>query len=108
MGITFKSAPEYASIEAFVQHIIDDDRVEFSHEDLSALNYRTRLSVRVLRDTLESYGLILTIREPERHIRGFTTSSNDRFFGPGSDKMHGGAAYDSVQGGGLLKTTFGE
>lgn len=108
MGITFKSAPEYASIEAFVQHIIDDDRIDFSHKDLSALNYRTRLSVRVLRGMLESYGLSMLIREPERHIRGFTTSSNDRWFGPGSCKTHGGAAYDSVQGGGLLKTVFGE
>ena len=40
----------------------------------------------------------MSVREPLRRVRGFRTSSNDRWFGPGSDKMHGGSGGASIQG----------
>jgi hypothetical protein len=93
---TFRSAPEFATVEAFVQFLLDEDRAEFTHEELTALNYRTRTPVAAVRTELEGYGLVLARRDVERRTRGFTTSSNDRWFGPGSMATHGGAAYDRI------------
>lgn len=101
MAISFRSAPEYKSIEAFVSHVVDDDRYEFSHEDLEALNYRLRRPVAALREELEGWGLSRAVRPVARHVRGFQTSSHDRWYGPGSCPTHGGAALnDNTQFGG--------
>ncbi len=97
MGITFKSAPEYRSVEAFVEHCLDDDRTDFTHEDLQALNYRLRAPVAQVRESLERWGMRLRERRPVRRVRGFTTSSHDRWFGPGSEATHGGAALNSFE-----------
>lgn len=90
MGITFRSAPEFKSIEVFAEFLLADDRTEFTHEELLALNYRTRTIVAAIRSELESIGFTLAHRPSERRVRGFTTSSNDRWFGPGSCPTHGG------------------
>ncbi len=97
MGITFRSAPEFRSVEAFVEHCLDDDRCEFTHEELAALNYRLRTPVAAVRGALEAYGLRLAVRAVPRPVRGFTTSSNDRWFGPGSDKTHGGSGFSNLE-----------
>lgn len=62
MASTFKSFPEFKSVEAFVEFCIDDERTEFTHEDLMALNYRTHVPVCTLRVQLEAYGLTLKAR----------------------------------------------
>ena len=64
-----------------------------THEDLQALAYRTGLQTKSIRAELDSYGLKLGVREIEKKVRGFTTSSNDRWFGPGSSPTHGGQGY---------------
>jgi hypothetical protein len=97
-NITFKSAPEFASIEAFVQFCMDDDKETFSHEDLTALNFRLRTPVASIRQALESFGLALETRLALKRTRGFTTSSNDRWFGPGSSRTHGGSGFTSQAG----------
>jgi len=97
MAITFRSAPEFASVEAFVQLCCDDDRATFTHEDLVALNYRLRTPVSAIRDSLEAYGLTLEGRAVGRRVRGFTTSSNDRWFGPGSCPTHGGSGFSNFE-----------
>jgi hypothetical protein len=97
MGLTFRSAPEFGSVEAFVQLCADDDRETFTHEDLTALNYRLRTPVSQVRSALESFGLRLEVRAPARRTRGFTTSSNDRWFGPGADKTHGGSGFSNFE-----------
>jgi hypothetical protein len=91
-------APEYESVEALAQFLCDDDRTVFSHEDLSALNYRMRRTVQELRRELESYGLTLAVREPARRVRGVTSNSHDRWFGPGSCKSHGGSGHEQISG----------
>src|SRR5271157_4772815 len=90
-GITYKSAPEYRSIEDFVQYLMDDERTEFSHEDLAALNYRLRKPVGEIKKALESYGFNLSVRPVEKKPRGFSSPDNDRWFGPGSEPTHGGS-----------------
>lgn len=90
--------PEYSSVDAFAEYLIDDDRDVFTHVDLKALALSTKLSYAQIRTGLEAYGLSLAQRQPSKVVRGFTTSSNDRWFGPGSLKTHGGAGIDTSTG----------
>lgn len=89
--------PEYASVEAFVQHCMDDDRTTFRPGDAQKVALRTRATVRAVLDELASFGLQVEV-ESNRRVRGFTTSSNDRYFGPGSEPMHGGSGWVQVNG----------
>lgn len=90
--------PEYSSVEDFVQFMLDDDRTEYSHEDLAALNFRTRMPIAALRKELEGYGFTLAHRAAEKQVRGFTSNSHDRWHGKGSLPTHGGAGIDASTG----------
>ena len=90
--------PEYESIESFVEDCLDDDLDTFDHADLAELAYRLRRSRSVIRKDLESWGLTLRVRPVDRQVRGFTTSSNDRYFGPGAAPMHGGSGWEQING----------
>lgn len=95
---TRASAPEYESIEAFVEECLDDERDTFTHVDLGELAYALQMSRCKVRAELESFGLRLEERAKERRTRGFTTSSHDRWFGPGSCKTHGGSGWEQING----------
>ena len=88
--------PEYSSIESFAQYLIDEDKSTFTHEDLTYLNFFLNITTKQIKKELESYGFKLAERKVVKYIRGFTSSSNDRWFGPGSSPTHGGAAYDKM------------
>ena len=87
--------PEYASIEDFVEYLLDDDRTEYDHRDLQHLSYSLRLSVRKVRALLDDWGLTLKSRPREREVRGFSSWDNNRWQGnPGS----GGSGYEQIAG----------
>ena len=77
--VTERSAPEYASIDAFVEFCLDDDRDTFSADDLAWLAYRLERSRGVIRADLESWGLTLAARAPERRVRGVGSNDHDRW-----------------------------
>jgi len=89
--------PEYDSVEAFVEHCCEDNRTTFRPGDAQKVARRTKASVRSVLDALTSYGLSVAV-ESNARIRGFTTSSNDRYFGPGSEPMHGGSGWVQING----------
>lgn len=93
-GITYKSAPEYKSIEDFVQYMIDDERDTYTAEDLQALSYRLKRSTQKIVKELNGWGLKLEGREPEARPRGFQSPDHDRWYGPGSMPTHGGSGFD--------------
>ena len=93
-----KVSSEHKSVIAFVQFCIDDERDTFDHNDLLCLSYALKTSPSKVRVELEGFGLSLQIRAPIRHVRGFTTSSNDRWYGPGSLPTYGGAGIDTSTG----------
>ena len=82
--------PEFASLVAFVAFLRDEERDSFSVEDLGCLNFRTHRPLVELRSALQGMGFALVKRGIPRKVRGFTSSSNDRWFGPGSEPTHGG------------------
>ncbi len=91
-----RTAPEFASVSAFVQHLLDEDRTEFTHEELQALNFRLGRPVSAVRAELEAHGASLAKRVPAKAVRGFTSNPHDRWYGPGACRTHGGAAYTGM------------
>lgn len=90
-NVTYESAPEYESIESFVEYKMDDEEDEFDHEDLVALAYQIKSSPGKIRKELEDFGLSLKERAKEKKPRGFQSPNHDRWYGPGSSPTHGGS-----------------
>jgi hypothetical protein len=98
MGTNEDVDPEHESVEAFVEFCMDDEQDTFTHVDLGHIAYATHTSRCVVRKALEDYGLTLKVRAVARRRRGFTTNSNDRYYGPGSSKSHGGSGHSQIRG----------
>jgi hypothetical protein len=92
------SAPEYETVEAFAQFLYDDERDTFTANDLVTLNRRLHIPTHTIRKDLEGYGLKLRMRAPEQKVRGIHTSSQDRWYGPGSSPSHGGSGWEQIAG----------
>lgn len=88
--------PEHDSCDAFASYLLDEERTAVTFAELETLAFATQQTIRVVAAELSAYGFTIAARPIARSVRGFTTSSNDRWFGPGSEKMHGGACADDV------------
>lgn len=93
------SAPEFASVEAFVQWLMDDERDSYTTEEAQVLGQSLRRVLPGLHAELQSWGLTHQRREvPRAKGRGFNTSSLDRWYGKGSCKTHGGSGWEVISG----------
>jgi hypothetical protein len=72
-------APEYESVESFVQYMMDDEREEFELQDVEALAYNLRTSNPVIIRQLCSFGLKQKARPSDKGVRGFNSRDNNRF-----------------------------
>ena len=88
--------PELQSIDAFAQYLFDDDRETFTLLECQNLGSHIHLSNSKIRRVLESYGFRYIKPEHGKTVRGFTTNSNDRWYGPGSSKTYGGGGGSSI------------
>ena len=68
-------------MEAFATWLSDDEREEFTHEELQTLCVVLRASAHTVRTEVESYGFRLATRLPPRAVRGFTANSHNRWVG---------------------------
>ena len=89
------NAPEFDSVIAFITFLQDDERKTYTSLDLTTLVSQSKRNLCDVRKELDSLGFTLETRVPAKRVRGFTTSSNDRWYGPGSDKTHGGSGFDN-------------
>lgn len=90
------TAPEYESIESFVQYVMDEEQDQFTHEDLGELAYGLQRSRNKVRADLESYGLKLAPRAFEkRGTRGFTANNHNRWDG---NPCGGGSGWEQIAG----------
>jgi hypothetical protein len=90
--------PEHESIESFVQFCLDDEVDTFTAGDVDKIAQATKTSHHKVREELETYGLCLARRAPEKSVRGFQTNSNDRYYGKGSERTHGGSGWEQING----------
>jgi hypothetical protein len=84
-------------IHQFGEELLDDERTVVEYEEAVELAGELRIHPSVVLRELKGFGFELH-REPPRRVRGINTSSNDRFFGPGSMPSHGGSGWETIQG----------
>lgn len=92
---TDRTAPEFASVEAFAGYLYDDERHWFTLAEAAAVAANVGTSNRTVIDDLTGYGLVF--REPRKapEVRGYTANPNTRWAGnPGA----GGGGGDSLIG----------
>ena len=87
--------PEYASIEDFIEFLMDEDRAQYDHRELQALSYNIRLSASKVRKELDSWGLTLQERPKERRVRGINSWDNNRWAG---NPCGGGSGWEQIAG----------
>jgi hypothetical protein len=94
-------------VESFLQELMDDERTHFAFEEAEAAAFEGGLSVAtpLIRAAVDM-GFQMLPREPEKHVRGFTSNSHDRW---SAYPSHGGAAYSQImiQKYGSKDTPFG-
>jgi hypothetical protein len=91
--------PEYRSVEAFVEYLVEDEGdTEFDHFHLGLLAHSLERSRRDLCAELEEWGLKLKRRHSEPSFRTFSSNPHDRWYGPGSSPTHGGSGYEQISG----------
>lgn len=91
-------APEHESIEAFATFLLDNDQEAFSFEAAEALAKDLGISVTTAIRALKDIGFAMNPRATEKRVRGFQTSSHDRWYGPGSSPTHGGSGWEQIAG----------
>ncbi len=87
--------PEFESVTIFAEYLIDDERGDFSHAELSALAFRCKAPVPRVQKELESYGLRLRFREHARPFRGVRENPYTLYAG---NPMSGGGGGNSIIG----------
>jgi hypothetical protein len=87
------------SIESFGEFLLEEGRTTFTFEEACELAQALGFSLPTpaIRG-LKEYGFAMVERPSERRIRTISSSSHDRWFGPGSSRSHGGSGWEQVAG----------
>lgn len=85
------------AVENFLTDLVDDDRTTCTFEEVELLGLDLQIYTTVLIREIRSYGVEVT-REIPKNVRGYRTSSHDRYFGPGSSSSYGGSGYEQITG----------
>ncbi len=72
---------EYETVEEFVEFLCDDDRTDFTFQELACLNIRTGRITSTIRMELETWGFLLRPRPFEHAVRGHTSNCHNRWTG---------------------------
>ena len=86
------------AVTSFVDDKLGDDETSFSFIEAEKLAAGVGIHVSTIIRLAQEAGLGYTGRETPKRVRGFTTSSNDRYFGPGSSNSHGGSGHEQISG----------
>jgi hypothetical protein len=87
--------PEYESVEALAQYLLDDERTSFNLGEAHMVAKATKVSNLTVVRELTEYGFTLIPPSTPRPVRGFTANNHNRWEGnPGA----GGGGGDSLTG----------
>ena len=81
--------PEFESVEAFAEFLVDEDRDTFTFEELDKL--QTQMKRHGLLKQLLAYGFKYEGRPKERQVRGFTSNNHNLYQG---NPMSGGSGIE--------------
>ena len=71
--------PEFATVETFVQFLMDDERESFTPGDAQKVAQRTGAKLSDITAQLKSYGFKCEIRAKAPEGRGFTANDHDKY-----------------------------
>jgi hypothetical protein len=88
--------PELTSVEAFVEHLLDDDRTQVTFEETVELATALGQSIptNVIHE-LQQYGIQVGERAISKRVRGFRSNSHDRW---SAYPSHGGSGWEQITG----------
>jgi hypothetical protein len=69
-------SPEYASVEALVQFLMDDDRTSFFPGEAQAVSIATKTHMVKVTEELKGYGFTVMAAEVVKNTRGFNSNPN--------------------------------
>lgn len=89
--------PEFESIEAFIEHLLDDERNSFSPGEAQKVSKRTGIPLSEVMKELVDFGFRKVVKEVAREVRGVMSNpngthpfqANPTFTTPGSDSIIG-------------------
>jgi len=87
-----------SAVTEFVDEKLGNEETEFSFVEAEKLSKDVGIHVSTIIRLGQEAGLSYSGRETVKRVRGFTTSSNDRWFGPGSSNSHGGSGWEQISG----------
>lgn len=90
--------PEHASVEAFVDYLMADERESFTYMEADLVAKGLRVATYVVIENLQGYGFRYEGRASEKRVRGFKSNNHDRWYGPGACKSHGGSGWEQITG----------
>lgn len=72
---------EFESVDALAEFLIEDDREQYTHQELQCVYYRTSRPLREIKAALADWGLSLQRRDFEHTPRGITAWDHNRWQG---------------------------
>lgn len=69
-------APEYASVESFVQYLMDDERAAFFPGEAQAVSIATSRPMQEVVAEIQSYGFKTVVLAVQKITRGFQSNPN--------------------------------
>ncbi len=76
---TVDIAPEFESVEAFVQYCLDDERDSFTPGDAQRIAQSIGSTIVAVTTELRSYGLRCVINPKRPESRGFSANDHDKY-----------------------------
>lgn len=86
------------AVESLVEETLADDLETLPFKECESLAERVGIHVGTIIAMVKSYGISIGSREVPKAVRGFKSSSHDRWYGPGSCKTHGGTGEEQITG----------
>ena len=92
-------APEFSSVESFVQFCMDDEKTDFSPGDAQKIAKALKMgNHQPIIEELKSFGLKLAVKEATREVRGFSSNPNGTFPFSGANSTFSTPGGDSILG----------
>lgn len=90
--------PEHENVEAFAEFLLAEERTSFTFAEADLIARGLKIATYKVIEELKAFGFQYEGRNEPKRVRGYTTSSLDRWYGPGSSKSHGGSGHEQIQG----------
>jgi hypothetical protein len=89
------TTPEFASLDAFMEFLLEEDRDSFTFEEVTELNRVLQVPFASIRAQLQAVGFKYETRPKTKEFRTFSANSHNRWTG---NPCGGGSGWESIIG----------